>query len=155
VQDAEPDQPEDHRGQRCPYGDEKRAAGREREQRDQPDPPGYGNRYGRHVLLRYLVALALTLAVEVPLYTLALRYAVGVGVRRAVCLAVAVNLGTHPVLWWSLTWWSYPLLAAEAGACLVEWALLRWWVGRDGVLLAVITVGVNAASLAVGLVLTP
>ena len=110
------------------------------------------------MLLRYLVALAVTLAVEVPLYALALRYALGVPTRRAIRLGVAVNLVTHPALWWSLTrspptWQPYPLLLAEAAVCVVEWALLRWRIGDDGPLLAVVVVGVNAASLAAGLLL--
>lgn len=113
------------------------------------------------MLLRYLVALALTLAVEVPLYTLWLWSALSVPARRAALLAVAVNLVTHPPLWWSLALWqvgksAYPfaLAWAEIVACVVEWALLRWRIGRDAVPLALIVVGVNAASLAAGLLLT-
>jgi hypothetical protein len=157
VQHAEPDQPEHHGRQRRPYGHEQRAPGREREQGYQGDTTGYGNRYRRHVLLRYLVALGLTLAVEVPLYTLWLWSAVEVPAARAARLAVAVNLVTHPPLWWSLAVWSpgsaYPLAlaGAELVACLVEWALLRWRLGRDGGVLALVVLGVNAASLAAGL----
>ena len=70
------------------------------------------------MFLRYLGALALTLAVEVPLYTLALRYAWGLPTGRAVRLAAGVNLATHPVLWWSLALWppgsAYPLVVALA-----------------------------------------
>jgi hypothetical protein len=113
------------------------------------------------VLLRYLVALALTLAVEVPLYTLWLWSALSVPARRAALLAVGVNLVTHPALWWSLALWqvgksAYPFVLgwAEVVACVVEWALLRWRIGRDTVPLALIVVGVNAASLAAGLLLT-
>jgi hypothetical protein len=110
------------------------------------------------VLLRYLVALALTLAVEVPLYTLWLWSALGVAAGRAAGLAVLVNLVTHPVLWWTLALLSvgrsaYPvvLAGAEIAACVVEWALLRWRLGGGGALLAFVVVGVNAASLAAGL----
>jgi hypothetical protein len=113
------------------------------------------------VLLRYLVALGLTLAVEVPLYTLWLWSALSVPAGRAARLAVGVNLVTHPVLWWSLALWHvdrsvYPFVLAwaEIVACVVEWALLRWRIGRDTVPLALIVVGVNAASLAAGLLLT-
>jgi len=112
------------------------------------------------VLLRYLLALALTLAVEVPLGALALRYGCGIPAWRAARLCVAVNLATHPVLWWGLVLGSggpaYPLVmaGAEVAACAVEWALLRWRIGRDGALLAVIAVGTNAASLAAGMLTT-
>jgi hypothetical protein len=112
------------------------------------------------VLLRYLVALALTLAVEVPLGTLALRYGCGIPTWRAARLCVAVNLATHPVLWWGLALGpagsAYPLMwtGAEVAACAVEWALLRWRIGRDTALLAVIAVGTNAASVAAGLLVT-
>jgi len=113
------------------------------------------------VLLRYLLALALTLAVEVPLGTLALRYGSRIPARRAARLCVGVNLATHPVLWWGLALGpagpAYPLmlLGAEAAACAVEWALLRWRIGHDGPLLAAVVVGTNAASVAAGLVVLP
>jgi hypothetical protein len=107
-----------------------------------------------------VVALALTLAVEVPLYTLWLWSTLSIPAGRAARLAVAVNLVTHPVLWWSLALWqvdpsAYPFVLAwaEMVACVVEWALLRWRIGRDTVPLALIVVGVNAASLAAGLLL--
>lgn len=109
------------------------------------------------MLLRYLVALSLTLAVEVPLYTLWLWSALEVPAARAARLAVAVNLVTHPPLWWSLALWSPPsvypfaLAWAELTACVIEWALLRWRLGRDAGVLALVVVGVNAASLAAGL----
>ena len=45
------------------------------------------------------------------------------------------------------------LFRSEAAVCVVEWALLRWRIGHDGPLLAVVAVGVNAASLATGLLL--
>jgi hypothetical protein len=112
------------------------------------------------LLLRYLVALGLTLAVEVPLVVFALRYGCRVPAGRAARLATAVNLATHPVLWWSLALGpagpAYPLVltGAESAACAVEWALLRWRVGHDGPFLAVVAVGANAASVAAGLLLT-
>ena len=46
----------------------------------------------------YLLALALTLAVEVPIYVLALRVARLLPIRRAVVIAVGVNVATHPVV---------------------------------------------------------
>jgi len=109
------------------------------------------------MLPRYLLALAVTLAVEVPLVTLALVGLWRVPLRRAVTAAVAVNLATHPVLWWSLAPWTdrpwYPaaVVVAEILACVVEFALLARVLGTDRRLLAVLCVGVNAASLAAGL----
>jgi hypothetical protein len=76
-----------------------------------------------------------------------------------VALGIGVNLATHPVVWWSLWPWrdrpAYPLwvLLAEAAVCAAEWLLLRWRLRRDATLLAVVVVGVNAASVAAGAVL--
>jgi hypothetical protein len=62
------------------------------------------------------------------------------------------------VLWWSLApwtdrpWYGVALVAAEVLACVVEFALLARLVATDRGLLAVLCVGVNAASLLVGLV---
>jgi hypothetical protein len=111
------------------------------------------------VLSQYLLALAVTLAVEVPLVTLALAGLWRVPLRRAVTAAVAVNLATHPVLWWSLVpwtdrpWYAFAVLTAEVLACLVEFALLARLLVTDRRLLAVLCVGVNAASLAAGLLI--
>jgi hypothetical protein len=111
------------------------------------------------VLPRYLLALAVTLAVEVPLVTLALAGVWRIPWRRGVAAAVVVNLATHPVLWWSLvpwtdrSWYAAALATAEVLACVVEFALLTRVVGTDRRLLAVLCVGVNAASLACGLLI--
>ncbi|RKT17929.1 hypothetical protein BX285_2336 [Streptomyces sp. 1114.5] len=80
----------------------------------------------------YALALALTLLVEVPVYTAALVRAGGLRPARAAGAAVLVNLATHPLLWWSLRPYSAGPAAAywtafgigEAGVCLVEGALL-------------------------------
>jgi hypothetical protein len=107
----------------------------------------------------YLLAFGVTLAVEVPLVTLALTGLWRVPLRRAVTAAVAVNLATHPVLWWSLVPWTdrpwYPVavLVAEILACVVEFALLARMLHTDRRLLAVLCIGVNAASLAAGLLI--
>ncbi|MFI8459374.1 hypothetical protein [Kitasatospora sp. NPDC085464] len=80
----------------------------------------------------YVLALALTLLVEVPVYTVALTRAGGLRPSRAAGAAVLVNLLTHPLLWGSLRpyaagpaaayWTAFGL--GEAGVCLVEGALL-------------------------------
>ena len=103
-------------------------------------------------------ALALTLAVEVPLICLALTGLRLAGLGRAVLLGVGVNVITHPVLWWSLAPRPDPVRFwfAEACVCAVEAVLL--WLGlavrRDFAMLVVLSVGANAASAAAGLWLT-
>lgn len=110
------------------------------------------------LLVRYLTALGLTLAVEVPLYTAALTWGWAVPWRRAVATAVGVNLVTHPPLWWLLVSLterpSYPwiMVVAEAAVALAEWLLLAAWLRRRDPLLLVLSVGVNAASVLAGLI---
>jgi len=104
------------------------------------------------------LALALTLAVEVPLVALALTGLRLARLGRAVLLGVGVNLVTHPVLWWSLAPHPEParFWFAEACVCVVE-AVLLWWglaVRRDIAVLVILSVGANAASVAVGLLFT-
>lgn len=103
--------------------------------------------------MTYAAALALTVAVEVPLYVgglLALRLA---GTLRALVVAVGVNLLTHPLLWLALVDGATParVLAAEGCVCVVEGAVLRAFTGREGGLTLLLAVGANAASFAVGL----
>ncbi|UWP82577.1 hypothetical protein [Dactylosporangium fulvum] len=98
-------------------------------------------------------ALLLTLAVEVPLYTAAL-VALGLTTRRrAAALGALVNLLTHPALWWFLAprpsatrFWT-----AEAVVAVVEALALLGVVRRDGALLLVISIGANACSVLMGL----
>jgi hypothetical protein len=110
------------------------------------------------VLLSWLAALGLTLVVEVPLYAAALRLVWGMPLPRAAAAGAIVNLLTHPVVWWSLAPWTgrpwYPwlVLGAEIAVCAVEWALLAVLVWRDRVALAVLSAGVNAASVLAGLI---
>ncbi|MCU7824773.1 hypothetical protein [Kitasatospora sp. DSM 101779] len=76
----------------------------------------------------YPLALALTLLVEVPLYTAALGSLGRVRPARAALTGAAVNGLTHPVLWWSLRhaaagpaaayWTAFAL--AEVSVCVVE-----------------------------------
>jgi hypothetical protein len=99
-------------------------------------------------------ALLLTLAVEVPLYVLALTALRFATAGRAVLLGVAVNLLTHPLLWWSLA--PSPsagaLWGAEAAVVVAEAAVLWLATRRDPALLLVASLGANAASLLIGLV---
>lgn len=98
----------------------------------------------------YLLALASTLLVEVPVYVLAVTVA---SRWRVAAVAVGINLLTHPLLWWVLSG-SGPapltFAVAEAMVCLVEAALLvaglrvRWPVAGAA------AVAANAASVLVG-----
>jgi Na+/melibiose symporter-like transporter len=103
-------------------------------------------------------ALALTLAVEVPMIGLALTGLRLARIGRAVLLGMGVNLLTHPVLWWALAPRPDParFWFAEGCVCAVEAVLL--WLGlavrRDFAMLVVLSVGANAASAAAGLLLT-
>ncbi|MEV0132360.1 hypothetical protein AB0H83_28350 [Dactylosporangium sp. NPDC050688] len=100
-------------------------------------------------------ALLLTLAVEVPLYALALTALRLAAWRRAVLLGAAVNLLTHPLLWWFLAprpsagrFW-----AAEAAVVVAEAAVLLAACRRDPALLLVTSLGANATSVLIGLLL--
>ncbi|WP_203928855.1 hypothetical protein [Virgisporangium ochraceum] len=98
------------------------------------------------------LALLLTLAVEVPLYVAALVSLRLVPVRRALLVAVAANLVTHPALWWALG--DHPSLGALVLAEVVVWlaeALLLWLAVRRAVrVLLVVAAGANAASILAG-----
>ena len=102
-----------------------------------------------------VTALLLTLAVEVPLYVAALA-ALGLAPwRRALLLAVVVNLLTHPVLW-SVLGERPPVLrvaAAEVLVWLVEAALLGLAVRRRPALVALVAAGANAGSVLAGAVI--
>jgi hypothetical protein len=105
------------------------------------------------VRLAYPLALALTLAVEVPVYAFSLRQARVLSFRRAAALGVLVNLLTHPALWYGLSWagpaWLVP---AEAAVVLAE-ALALWLIlRRDPALLLLVSLFANTASALAGLV---
>jgi len=102
----------------------------------------------------YLVALLLTLAVEPPLYALALRLGMGVRPRRGYGEGLLANATSHPLTWLVL----FPLtdgsLAAAAAveAFVVAWeaGLLRLRLGRELPLLVGVSFVVNAGSLGLG-----
>ena len=110
------------------------------------------------VAVPYLLALALTLAVEVPIYVLALRVARLLPIRRAVVIAVGVNAATHPVVWLVLVhagsaYW--PLFGVvEVGAWLGEAALFLLWVRRDRALIGLTALVANTCSCLAGLLLS-
>ncbi|MGP3989600.1 hypothetical protein [Streptomyces sp. 3N207] len=118
----------------------------------------------------YALALGLTLLVEVPVYSVALRALGRVSAGRALTAALLVNCLTHPPLWWFLTSGfpggapaagttsaAYPvlLLLSEAAVWLAETLLLRYGLGLRGPLPYALSLTANTASLLLGLVLTP
>lgn len=107
-------------------------------------------------LSTYAKALALTLAVEVPVLSgSALRW--GWAGRRAALLgAVAANLFTHPLAYAvaasTNTWIGWA--GVEIAAVLAEWVLLRlWWHPDHATDLALVVLVSNCASAAAGLLL--
>jgi len=98
----------------------------------------------------YLLALGLTMLVEVPVYVLAIR----ADRWRVAAVAVAANLLTHPPLWWVLSGSgpAQPLTfaVAEAVVCLVEGALMAVALGLRWTLALAAAVAANAASVLVG-----
>jgi len=109
------------------------------------------------VSLAALQALAVTLAVEVPVLVVFARSAGWAGWGRALVGAVGVNLVTHPVLYAVSTGFGSPwqLVGSEVVVAAVETAILvAWWRVRareDAVTLALAVVAANAASTALGL----
>ncbi|MDQ0308331.1 trimethylamine:corrinoid methyltransferase-like protein [Kitasatospora herbaricolor] len=106
----------------------------------------------------YLLAFALTLLVEVPLYVGALALG-GAGRARAAAAAVAVNCATHPPLWWFLgrftgataaEYWTAVALA-ELAVVAVEAALVGRLAGCRGPLPHAASLTANAASVLAGM----
>jgi hypothetical protein len=106
----------------------------------------------------YPPALALTVAVEVPVYVAAVTSASAARFRRTAAAAVMVNLVTHPLLWWFLSrvpahgYWVW-FAVAEGVVCLVEGALLAWWLRLRGPVPYAASVAANAASVIAGMLL--
>ena len=104
-----------------------------------------------------LRALALTLAVEVPVLVAFARAAGWAGWGRALVGAVGVNVVSHPVLYAASTGFRSPwqLVGAEVAVAAVETALLvaGWRVRarEDAMTVALAVVAANAASTAIGL----
>jgi len=103
-----------------------------------------------------LAAFGLTLAVELPWYLAGLVALVRVRWWLALGLGVAVNALTHPLLWWVLA--PAPTLLqialAEVVVVLAEAALLAVALRRDVVVLGLLSLGANASSVLVGLLLS-
>ena len=111
--------------------------------------------------MRYGVALALTVAIECPLYALALSRCAHCSPGAGALRGLAVNLVSHPVAiavtlpalgalvgyWWAV-------IAIEVGVFVLEGALLQVSM-RDvpSDLLGLISLACNVASLSAGLAL--
>lgn len=99
--------------------------------------------------MRYETALALTLAVEVPL-ALAL---VGEGARRrAAWDAPLLNLLTHPLACAAYVRLAAPLAAVEVVVTLVEAAGYRWVTGLTARRALLVSAVCNAVTTAIGIV---
>ena len=104
----------------------------------------------------YLAALLLTLAVEPPLYALALRLGLRVRPLRGYAEGLLANATSHPLTWlvlFPLASGARPLAAAAAvEAFVVAWeaVLLRLRLGRELPLLIGVSFVVNAVSLGLG-----
>jgi hypothetical protein len=109
----------------------------------------------------WLFAFVWTLAIELPIYTIVLarcfqaRWAV-------VVLTLAVNLATHPALWFVLPRsWPHDIAIGEAAVVVVEAALVAIVLGQRVPLSQAVPRAVaaallaNAASYLAGLVLIP
>jgi hypothetical protein len=105
----------------------------------------------------YAWALALTLAVEVPIYAAALRAARLLPIGPAAVVGLAVNLVTHPFVWLLLLGAGAvyrPVFAVlEVSAWLVEAGLVYLRVERDGRPILLVALVANTGSILAGLLL--
>jgi hypothetical protein len=103
-----------------------------------------------------LAAFPLTLVAELPWYVVGLVLLVGVPWWIALLLGVAVNASTHPLLWWVLA--PHPTLAqtllTEIVVVVAEATLLAAAVRRDLAVLVLLSLGANASSLFIGMLLS-
>ncbi len=111
--------------------------------------------------MRYGVALALTLAIEIPIYVFALSRYANCRPAAGALRGLGVNLVSHPlaigvtlpVLGVLLGYW-WAVLVVEVGVFMLEGALLRFSTpGVDFDRLGLISLTSNVASLSVGLAL--
>jgi hypothetical protein len=104
-------------------------------------------------IARWAVALAVTLAVEVPLVAGAFRRDEPRLTRR-VGLAVLASLVTQPALVLGLPWLAplkaMVLLGGEVAAIALEAALYRWRLTTSTAKALSVSLGANAASFAAG-----
>jgi type IV secretory pathway VirB2 component (pilin) len=142
VQNPEHHEPHDARHERCPRREQRRDRDVRRDLRDGAPLTGY------------LAALAVTLAVEPPLWALALRR-LGVPARRGYAVGLLGNATSHPLTWLVL----FRVLPGPRGAAFVvveafavgwEAAVARVALRRDLPALLGVSLLANAASLLAG-----
>jgi len=106
-------------------------------------------------MLRYLVALGVTLVLECP--TAVLGYRSLAGARRSFVAALATNLATHGLLWTVWPYLSGPYAArvtiAESVIVLVEAGCYRFLLGGTARRALFVSAIANALSTAAGLLL--
>lgn len=103
--------------------------------------------------------LALTVVVEVPIYTLLLGGFGGVRWRTALLTGIAVNLVSYPMFVFVLVPRAVEIMPAsvsvvlcEVAVCLLEALLVRWWLRVDPRLAAAASLLANGWSVLAGLV---
>jgi hypothetical protein len=107
--------------------------------------------------MSYLVALGLTLAIELPIYVALLRFGLKAAPGRALALALASNLLTHPLVWFvtpaipgEISGFELALTVAEVLAMIAEALVLRMGIRQRFSRLLIVSFVANAASLIVG-----
>ncbi len=110
-------------------------------------------------MTRYAIALALTLAIEVPLYTAVLWRMGAVPVQRSVFVGIVVNLVSHPLAFVVV----HPLLRRATGdaasLAIVEVAVMlgeawgAWGLTRQAPAALVAAAAANTVSLTIGVLL--
>ena len=104
----------------------------------------------------YVAALLLTVAVEAPLYGLALRRWLERPWRRALTAGLLVNLSSHPLAWLALYRAdTRGLVVVETFAVLWEAGWLWAWLRREPALLLGTALVANAVSLGLGAAVLP
>jgi hypothetical protein len=110
--------------------------------------------------LAYGIALALTLAIELPIVAPVLVRGYRVPMAWALLLVLAANLLTHPIVWFVLVPAVRPVvgdlactLTAEGFAWLVEAALYWACLRRDALGLLLLSLVANLTSYLVGVAL--
>jgi hypothetical protein len=107
--------------------------------------------------MSYLIALTLTLAIELPITVGLLRFWLRASFREAVLLTIAGNLITHPIVWFiapvvppQMVSPDLALTLMEVLAMIIEALVLRTRIERRFSSLLIITFISNSASLLVG-----
>ena len=108
-------------------------------------------------MIEYLIALLLTLAIEIPIVAFGLARWYRVPAARGASIGAVASLLTHPIVWFALPGLLSPavgglgyLLAAEGFAWLVEAGIFWLATRRDPVRPLLLSLVANAGSFVVG-----